>query len=156
MDPFDYDIKDGVVLCYYGRDEHVYVPDGVTEIGRSAFCDQEGARIITIPEGVKIIGDSAFATCPKLEEIDLPSTLTRIGGTAFCQSSLRSVTLPKSLKFIGRGAFAFCANLESIEYAGTKAEFNEIETEEHQPIVSWETKTKKVKCTDGFVELKDC
>ena len=155
MDAFDYDIKDGVLLCYYGRDEHVYVPEGVTEIGRSAFCDQEGMRKITIPEGVKIIGDSAFGACLELEEIDLPSTLTHIKGTAFCRSSLHSIILPRSLKFIGRGAFAFCSNLESIEYAGTKAEFNKIEFEDDQPTLAWETKTKKIKCTDGFVELED-
>ena len=36
----EFDIKNGVLIKYYGTDSNVNVPDGVTEIGAYAFYDK--------------------------------------------------------------------------------------------------------------------
>ena len=42
------------------------IPDGVTNIGFSAFAGRTGLTGITIPDSVTSIGESAFYNCPDL------------------------------------------------------------------------------------------
>ena len=134
--------KDGKTLIFYSKgnkDEVVNIPDFVTEIGPSAFYDnntiksviipnsvtkiskyafdQCGALVsVTIPESVKIIEDYVFYFCSSLETIALPDGIAEIGDGLFIScKSLTSVTLPKNLTAIGQSAFANCTSLESIE-----------------------------------------
>ena len=39
------------------------IPEGVTKIGREAFCECISLKKITIPEGVTKIGNCAFLDC---------------------------------------------------------------------------------------------
>ena len=56
----------------------------VKKIDASAFWGYGNFLVsITLPEGITEIGESAFSGCYRLSDITLPSTLTEIGGNAF-------------------------------------------------------------------------
>ncbi len=92
----------------------VKLPDSLKVIERYAF---NGANIkeLVIPDGVTQIGDSAFLNNKKLESVDFPDTLTVIETGAFegCEK-LKSVVIPGSVSSIGNFAFAHCDALESV------------------------------------------
>ena len=96
-------------------DRTVIVPEGITEIGNSAFIDGKMERI-KLPSTLKSIGEMAFANCQYLIEIEIPDSVTNIGESAFsgCKR-LKSVKLPSSLKKIEDYTFWNCRGLESIE-----------------------------------------
>ncbi len=51
-------------------------------------------KTLAIPEGVKNIGDSAFEDCSSLQEISIPNGVTSIGDDAFCNcSSLKKISI---------------------------------------------------------------
>ncbi|MBQ9784972.1 MAG: leucine-rich repeat domain-containing protein [Clostridia bacterium] len=93
----------------------ITIPDGVTDIGDSAFCECSGLQSITIPESVESIGEKAFFCCNNLTSITIPDGITRISNSAFSYcSSLTDITIPNSVTIIGAGAFAGCSGLTSI------------------------------------------
>ncbi|MBR4042045.1 MAG: leucine-rich repeat domain-containing protein [Bacteroidaceae bacterium] len=93
----------------------VTIPEGVTDIGSSAFWGCTKLASITIPESVTSIGLGAFRDCSSLTSITIPENVMSIRVWAFygC-SSLTSVTLPESLTSIGDYAFSGCSSLSSI------------------------------------------
>jgi len=60
--------------------QSVIINDGITRIGKCAFCDAAGLTSVTIPNSVESIGNWAFYLCDK---IIIPSSVTRIGEEAF-------------------------------------------------------------------------
>ena len=62
--------------------EHVRPPDGVEEIGFSAFCNCVNLKSITLPPGLKVIRGYAFSRSGP-ERIRVPGTVSRIGAHAF-------------------------------------------------------------------------
>ena len=92
------------------------VPEGVTEIGASAFEDCSGLASIMLPDSVTKIGGDAFRCCSGLTNITIPERVMEIGGYAFSEcKALTYITIPKSVMKIGQGAFSCCDNLESIK-----------------------------------------
>lgn len=113
----------------------VFIPDGVTDIGSTAFgfCFSLtnvvlGAGVINIesyafgycpklasiniPNGVASIGDSAFQECPSLTSINLPDTVTNIGSMAMASCGATNViSIGSGLISIGDGAFFDCFGL---------------------------------------------
>ena len=85
-------------------------------IGSKSFAD--AGRYLTsveIPEGVVQVGESAFAGCSALASVTLPSTLLSIDDYAFSGcSNLTSITIPDSVKYIGEGVFRNCSGLTNI------------------------------------------
>ena len=70
----------------------------------------------TIPEGVVEIGDSAFSQCGSLKNVYIPDSVIRIGGRAFYKcSSLEKIIIPKFVQEIDIHAFGECMSLKSIE-----------------------------------------
>ena len=103
------------IILYFGNKKQLKIPDGVTEIGYSAFSDCSFLTHITIPDSVTKIGDSAFEGCSALEHITIPDSVTKIGDSAFesCYA-LTQVTIPESITEIGNQAFRHCQSLTQI------------------------------------------
>lgn len=93
----------------------VKLPEGLSCIGASAFCDSLELTEVKIPSTVTKIEQSAFSGCTGLKEIELPPQLEEVGYSSFygC-SGLTEITIPSSVKTIRSGAFEECYNLESV------------------------------------------
>lgn len=95
----DFEIKDGVLVKYHGKDKQVIIPSSVTSIGGWAFWLCKSLQSIVIPSSVTSIGVLAFSWCTSLKSIAIPSSVTSIGVWAFwgCES-LNKITLPSRFK----------------------------------------------------------
>ena len=93
----------------------VKLPEGLSCIGASAFCDSPELTEVKIPSTVTKIKDSAFSRCTGLTKIELPPQLEEVGYSSFygC-SGLTEITIPSSVKTIRSGAFERCTSLESV------------------------------------------
>lgn len=120
-DEFQYEIVDGEIIItgYRGVARDIVIPheiDGrpVTAIGEDAFFEYDLISIV-IPEGVREIGATAFRFCVCLENVVLPESLERIETAAFhsCES-LEEILLPSSLQYIGDQSFDGCNLLEEL------------------------------------------
>ena len=111
----DFIIENGILVKYTGTEKEVIIPDGITEIGDSAFYENVKVERITLPESVTVIGRSAFELCRKLESINLPKGLIQIGDQAFrlCRK-LKSIEIPGSCHSTGEMAFFGCSSLETV------------------------------------------
>lgn len=63
---------------------------------------------ITIPEGVEEIGDSAFYGCNSLRKLHIPSTVTTIGDYAFAYCESLQIDIDNNVNNIGKNAFEHC------------------------------------------------
>ena len=108
-------IENGILEKYTGTEKEVIIPEGITEIGVSAFYENMKVERITLPESVTAIGRSAFELCRKLESINLPKGLTQIGDQAFrlCRK-LKSIEIPGSCHTTGHSAFFGCSSIETV------------------------------------------
>ena len=169
-------IEDGVLTkCDEEAHGKVIVPEGVKEIGASAFKDCKALESIKIPASVSEISSAAFCGCESLESIELPDGLETIGLMAFCGcKALKAIKLPDGLETIRDTAFLICKSLESIElpdsvktignyafkgsglkqvnYKGKMEEWIEVEK-----CKVWldSTETTKVHCSDGILDVVD-
>ena len=127
----DFDITlEGVLTKYRGIDTDLVIPEGVREIGKSAFVDLKGVErmimdfedydapplvTLTIPKGVEKIGTYAFAYCLNLEEVKMANSVKLLGDRAFegCDS-LRKIRLSSGLIEIEEYTFFLCENLTSV------------------------------------------
>lgn len=83
----DFTIENGVLKSARKTLDCAIVPEGVTEIGESAFEGCECLISVTLPDSVKTIGKNAFYVCSGLAELTLPEGLETIGRGAvigFC------------------------------------------------------------------------
>lgn len=93
----------------------VKLPEGLSCIGASAFCDSPELTEVKIPSTVTKIKQSAFSGCTGLTKIELPPQLEEVGYSSFYGCSrLTEITIPSSVKTIRSGAFENCTNLESV------------------------------------------
>ncbi len=121
---------DGVLKRYRGHDRDVVIPDGVREIGESAFVDLRGVErmlvecedydapemeTLTIPDSVEKIGGYAFAYCLNLKDVNMADSVVSIGDRAFegCES-LKRIRLSAGLTEIEECTFFFCESLKTI------------------------------------------
>ena len=82
-------ISGDTLIRYVGKDKKVIVPQGIKELGPSAFWDNQS-----------------------IEEVILPDTLINLGGDTFYNcSNLKSVIIPKSVERMGNDPFAGCPML---------------------------------------------
>ena len=139
----------------------IVIPEGVEEIGESAFSGSEnniwaeiGAERVVLPKSLRVIGKKAFYQCGKVKTLIIPGRVSRIEESTFFSCRwLETVSLPKDLTFIGKSAFSGCYSLQRICFAGTKEQWESIEKED-----TWTRKiaADSVECVDGIVFLKRC
>lgn len=113
-------IRDDVLIAYQGSATSVVVPDGITEIGDSAFSawyndDMTNLTSVTLPASLKRIDDYAFDGCRALTSIALPADLRYIGDGAFYKcEGLTSIAIPGKVKHLNGEAFYCCTGLVSV------------------------------------------
>ena len=93
------------------------IPEGVREIGDSAFEDYAALKSVTIPAGVYRIGEMAFMDCESLTKVDASSanTCTTIKSNAFCNcKSLAQFFMPSNLNSVKESAFENCSALTDV------------------------------------------
>ena len=80
------------LLGYWGTDEELIIPDGISHIHSHAFYSNKNLIKVTLPNSVTIIEDYAFSKISSLESISIPSSLIRIETSAFDNcTNLKSV-----------------------------------------------------------------
>ena len=139
-------IEKGILKAYFGKDEVVVVPDGVTHIGGCLgdFSDT------TCPANLK--GDSisykAFYTNSNIKELYLPDSTVEIGFKSLehC-NSLEVLSFSSNMKVFGCNAINGCTSLRKIIYRGTVFEFSCLETPGQTPDL------EVVYCTDGEIRF---
>ena len=75
-----YQIRNGVLESYTGREEELVVPDGVHTIGTGAFKACISLKRVVLPPGLAVIGNDAVKGCRKLEEIMRFTVVMLCGG----------------------------------------------------------------------------
>lgn len=110
-----FEIVDGMLKKYTGKDSEIVIPDGVTSIGKASFRNKKNISKIVISDGVTTICDSAFSGCTGLTELVIPSSVRTIGFEAFSKCiGLKQVIIPDSVEEIGLFAFSDCTGLTSV------------------------------------------
>ena len=140
--PWKHDLQNGWNI-------RLYVEEGVTYIGKSAFINTFPLISAYFPSTLEEIGNHAFAYCENLgdpsygtvrfsqsgnltkigdyafsecglDKADFANGLTTIGKYAFERcSNLRSTTIPDTVTYIGFGAFSYCTSLTHITIPGS-------------------------------------
>ena len=91
----DYDYFDNRSPVYGNSSvKKVVIEDGVTSIGKYAFCNCTSLISITIPDSVTSIEFAAFRGCTSLTSITIPDSVTSIGDSVFERcSNLQTISL---------------------------------------------------------------
>lgn len=91
---------------------NIEIPEGVYDIGNSAFAECISLESVTFPESLKFIGVWAFAGCHSLDNISIPKSVTELEDFSFYNcAKLSNVQLPNTITSIGAGTFARCPQL---------------------------------------------
>lgn len=105
------------LFCSLSGLEEVYIPDGVTSLGKGAFAFS-GVKSVTGLEGLTEIEAYTFYSCQNLTEFDMSKLkVTDIGEYAFANSGLVTFNGGDKLESIGTGCFEGCVNLETVNLA---------------------------------------
>lgn len=116
-----YQIQNGVLVRYTGREEVLQVPEGIHTVGEGAFKGCVSLKKVVLPAGLNSIMGDAFKGCRKLEEIVIPDGVSYIGRYAFhrCHALQRAI-LPPSVEELGECAFLYCDSLQEVQIPGVK------------------------------------
>ena len=117
QNPDNFELQGSVLKQYHGKAARIALPNGITEIGPSAFADCDFLHEIVLPEGITRIGERAFAGCTALSRAAFPQTLRLVGNEAFkgCVS-LREAKFRGDLTQLGVGTFSGCSGLEAVVF----------------------------------------
>ena len=109
----------------FTEEKPLIVPEGITQIGQSAFYGYVMLKSIILPDSVKEIGRYAFEGCDNLTSITIPDNVTKIGQSAFknCKN-LASITIPELVTSIGQEAFKICRSIKKVKYLGQAPKIN--------------------------------
>lgn len=103
--------------------KQINIPNNVKYIEEKAFmgCSLTNLKL---PQGVAEIGKSAFESCKKLTEVELGNEIKKIEDSTFKNCvSLVKLEIPASVKKINAHAFYGCKNLEKLTFNSFDIEF---------------------------------
>lgn len=95
-------IVGGVYYGYYGEQETVKIPDGVTGIAAQAFSGIGSSKLrqVLLPNSLRYIGYEAFGHCSRLKNLFIPDGVKDIAQNAFpIGGNLRELSLPGDSSF---------------------------------------------------------
>lgn len=100
--------------------ESLTLPEGLTQIGDSAFAGCENLVLTEIPDSVTFISQYAFDQCTGVALTSLPANLQRVADGAFdgCAGNCFSV-IPASVTAIGGETFNGNTGITSLTFKGT-------------------------------------
>lgn len=123
----DFEIRNGVLIKYNGKESHVIVPDGVVAIGRNAFTVTERVKRYreALPSMLAEWSNREYETIEywedetvsnhNLKKVTLPDSVLEIESSAFYKcSALESIEFGKNICRINRAAFQGCHNLKKV------------------------------------------
>ena len=101
-------IEGDVLDSYIGNKKTVVIPQGIKEIGISAFSNSDVQNVI-LPNTIEKIGYGAFAFCRSLKKMNLPKSIKEIDKFAFrgCKK-LKKIIIPNTIEKINGNAFWQC------------------------------------------------
>lgn len=104
--------------------ETLVLPEGITELGESAFASCAKLKSVTLPYSLESLGVSAFASCTSLSKVtmtkaaDGTSKLAAIGNLAFQKTLIESFVFPTlandKVLSLGTSLFNGCTALDSV------------------------------------------
>jgi len=105
-DVFDYDVGSEV--------KSIVLSDGVTKIEPNTFENMDDLETVVLPDGLLEIGESAFAFSG-IKEITIPAGVTKLPSQVFryCDK-LQRITIQGEISEIGYMAFAECFQLREL------------------------------------------
>jgi len=104
----------GVLFDYFGEENDVLIPEGITKISGHAFAQKKITSVV-IPSGVKSIGNAAFLGCRNMKTLIFNNRPEYIPeNMCYCCESLQNLIIPDSVKIIGECAFEFCTELDTV------------------------------------------
>ncbi len=87
----------------------------VTVIGKDSCRNLNNITEITVPEGIKELGLSAFANNSNLKKVTLPESLLEINNYTFYECrKLEGIHIPSKVTYVGYDVFQMCVSLEYI------------------------------------------
>lgn len=102
---------------YIGTFTSIIIPDGVTEIGHSAFAWNQNLASIELPNALKIMGLNMFYRCDAITTISIPNSVEKDYSQTFTWcSGLRFAHISENLKYttIGGWCFLGCKSLTTL------------------------------------------
>lgn len=91
-----------------------HFPNSLVVIHKGAFKGS-GLMSAILPDGLLDIGESAFEDCRALDTVSFPKTVRKIGKYAFKNCwKIRTVSLYDKVRSVEEGAFYACKNLKTV------------------------------------------
>ena len=81
--PREFVVRNGELLKYTGKEEHVVIPDGIRRIGSGAFWNNLALKTVSIPGSVSCICGDAFVYCENLTKVNIPESVDQMGDDPF-------------------------------------------------------------------------
>ena len=126
--PSEFEVEDGMLMRYYGYDEVVEIPEGITDIFFEVFSRSTCLTKIIIPGSITDVTPLEFEGCNLLTEAVFKEGVVHVGICSFLDCpSLEVINLPKSLKSIGQKAFANCTALKEVRYKGSREDWEKVD-----------------------------
>ena len=104
-----------VLIDYTGDESDIFIPEGISSIGDSAFMSNENLINLSMSNDIYNIGKYAFYGCTNLATIELSDKLQYIGEYAFADCvNLSSIKIPDGVEKIEQNLFNKCASLKEV------------------------------------------
>lgn len=101
--------------------DHYAVVPGTVGIEGYSFAFHDAIETVEVPEGVLEVGSSAFRVCRRLRKVALPDSVRSIGKEAFLDTVLESFKVPRDLHDLGSDALVTAGAHHSSEPHSLKA-----------------------------------